>query len=64
MLVLLIFSEELNERFLFFYSQVCVNYCSSKMNSKTEIPVHLPMYYLSLIPTKIANTVEVSGNEG
>jgi hypothetical protein len=22
------------------------------------------MYYLSLIPTKIANTVEVSGNEG
>lgn len=34
------------------------------MNSKTEIPVHLPMYYLSLIPTKIANTVEVSCNEG
>jgi len=53
----------------FFFIHRCVwlinvKYCSGKMNSKTEIPVHLPMYYLSLIPTKIANTVEVSSNEG
>jgi hypothetical protein len=30
------------------------------MNSKNDIPVHLPMYYLGLIPSKIANTMEVS----
>jgi hypothetical protein len=34
------------------------------MNSKNDIPIHLPMYYLGLIPSKIANTVEVSHTVG
>jgi hypothetical protein len=30
------------------------------MNSKNDIPIHLPTYDLGLIPSKIANTVMVS----
>jgi hypothetical protein len=33
------------------------------MNSKNDIPVHLPVYYLGLIPSKMANTMEVSNNK-
>lgn len=41
-----------------------IDYCNNKMNSNNDFSVCLPVYYLSLIPNKMANTMEVSNSGG